>query len=301
MPTQTAEPTVVSQSEEPRPTPTFEPTPTAEASPTLSAGPEWLVLTNQFRLEADLPQLVENTDWSNGSVLHSQYMVNNTQAVHYEDINNTWYRGSGNEAGINGLIAVGGFSTAPDTWAIDYWMSATFHALPLMDPKLAEVGYGAFRDPATAFEMAATMDVERGRTSEVTQDTYPVLFPADGGRTWVLANRLGEFPDPLVSCGISRPTGPPIIIQIGDGDQTPNVTGSSLMKDGQAIPHCVIDETSYTNPNRDRQRIGREVLDKRDAIILIPHAPLEADSLYSVEVDVNGENIIWEFTAVESP
>lgn len=73
------------------------------------------------------------------------------------------------------------------------------------------------------------------------------------------------------------------------------------MKDGQTIPHCVFDETSYTNPGNDRQRIGRQILDKRDAIILIPHAPLEQDSSYSVEVEVNGEKITWEFTAVGSP
>jgi hypothetical protein len=88
---------------------------------------------------------------------------------------------------------------------------------------------------------------------------------------------------------------------MGNGDQTPSVTGSSLMKDGQTIPHCVIDETSYTNPNSNRQRIGRQVLDKRDAIVLIPHAPLVQDSTYSVEVEVNGETISWEFTAVASP
>lgn len=56
----------------PTPTATIPPTPTATVQPTPVPGPNWLRYYNQFRTQAGLPQLSENSSWSAGSLAHSQ-------------------------------------------------------------------------------------------------------------------------------------------------------------------------------------------------------------------------------------
>ena len=127
-----------------------------------------------------------------------------------------------------------------------------------------------------------------------------VAISRDGGQTWVLKHGLPEFPNPLTSCpGYQRPVGPPILLQIGPGDQVPVVTDHSFSQDGQELEHCVFDETSYVNP--DNQDTGRHLLDSRDAVVLMPRKPLEVGKAYTVRIVVNGQTVSWTFTAVGSP
>ncbi|WP_420631296.1 CAP domain-containing protein [Candidatus Leptofilum sp.] len=297
-PTAVAEPTAT-----PAPTATMPPPPTAV--PTNVPGPDWLRYFNQFRTQAGLPQLTENLAWSAGAAAHSQYMMLNSSTVHAEDPNSAGYSESGNEAGQNGNIAVSGWDGASDLWPIDYWITAPFHAVPMLNPLLTQIGYGVFRDASHSFKMTATLDISSKRDlGDLPAGlTYPVTFPQDGGEIWVLSYSLPEFPNPLTSCsGLQKPVGPPLVLQLGSGDVTPSVTQTSLTSsNGAFITHCALDETNYFNSNQYQQQQGRNILDKQDAIVLIPASPLTVGETYTASVTVNGETIEWTFTAVSPP
>lgn len=300
-PTATAVPTTPPEpTATPMPSPTLIPTPVP--SPTNVPGPDWLRYTNLFRTQAGVPQLRENVAWSEGSRLHSVYMINTNQTVHKENINSPWYTAEGNDAGINGNIAASGWLEAPDSWPIDYWISAPFHVVPMLDPTLREIGFGLHRDAASNLLLAATMDVKRGSGDLPDSINYPLFFPKDGGQTWVLKYDLPEFPNPMTSCsGFAKPVGAPIVIQLGSGELTPNIDSTSLLEGDSPLAHCVIDETRYVNPNPEWQRIGRLILDERDAIIILPGQPLVVGQRYTVNITVNGAAYSWQFDAVSRP
>jgi uncharacterized protein YkwD len=296
----TAQPT-----EPPAPTATIPPTPTATVQPTPVPGPNWLRYYNQFRTQASLPQLSENSSWSAGSLAHSQYMMNNSLSIHAEDPNKPGYSESGNQAGQNSNIAISGWEGASDLWSIDYWMTAPFHAVPMLNPRLTQTGFGVFRDASNSFKMTATLDVSSKRDlGELPAGiTFPITYPRDGGEIWTLNYTLPEFPNPLTACnGLQKPVGSPIILQIGDGSLVPSVTQTSLTSsDGTRLTHCVIDEKRYVNSNAYQQQQGRNILDKQDAIVLIPARPFTVGETYTASITVNGETVEWSFTAVSPP
>jgi hypothetical protein len=194
-------------------------------------------------------------------------------------------------------------------WPIDAWIAGPFHALGILDPKLAVTGYGVYRNASAPawLKMAATLDVLRGRTRAAPYP-FPVKFPGDGsvvpyptGCVGGACYGGGEAPDPLSPCpGYSVPTGLPIILQLGTGSVTPSVSASSLMQDGFPLQHCVYTETTYTNPLASEQSTGRAVLGSRDAVVLVPRSPLPAGATYTVSLTVNGTSYQWSFTVIES-
>lgn len=113
---------------------------------------------------------------------------------------------------------------------------------------------------------------------------------------------LPEFPEALSTCaGYVQPTGAPIILQLGDGQEVPNVTATSLSRDGEYLAHCRFDETNFTHPNEWRQKSARLILDNRDAIVIIPQQPMLPDSTYSVRIDANGQTYTWSFHTLAGP
>ncbi|MBK8988555.1 MAG: hypothetical protein IPM39_21205 [Chloroflexi bacterium] len=321
LPTETPppSPTAVVPTETPQPSPTAVPTDiplptetplsTAPAEPTIAptiasetvTGPGWLRYANQFRLQGGVSLLSENTLWTAGSLAHSRYMVLHNIATHFQDPELEGYSLEGAQAAANGNIAMSGSAGVSLIWPFDYWMSASFHALPMLDPQLQDVGYGDYRDASSAAGLTATLDVKRGINQSLTDFPYPLTFPKDGGQTWVTTFNLPEFPDSAAGCaGYTRPLGAPIIVQIGPGDQTPNVSQTELLRGGVSVPHCVFTETTYTNSSPYWQGIGRRILDERDAIVILPRSPLEVGQRYTVTV-VNGQTIQWQFDVVTRP
>lgn len=49
----------------------------------------------------------------------------------------------------------------------------------------------------------------------------------------------------------------PVIVQLGSGGVTPQVTASWFMDGNRPVRHCVFDETNYHNRNKTEQR-GRQ-------------------------------------------
>lgn len=283
------------------PTPTPMPTATPTATP-LPPAPEWLSYVNLFRVEANLPIVGENSSWSNGGNLHGRYMVKNDYIGHSEDPGNPWYTAEGLAAAQNGNVAVSSSVSASDYSMINLWMTGPFHAVGIIDPKLHTSGFGHYHEAIGTWRSGATLDVLRGRGGVPGSVSYPVLYPRNGGQLWLLSYSGGEYPNPISGCGYSGTTGGPIILQLGSGGITPNVTAYSLMQGSTPLTACVYDETSYSFPgDSSGEALGRSVLGSRDAIIMIPQLPLQQGQTYTVSITTNGNTHTWSFTAVTSP
>jgi hypothetical protein len=145
------------------------------------------------------------------------------------------------------------------------------------------------------------MDVARGQGTVPATITFPIAYPGDGKIINLRSFDGGEWPDPLTSCaGYAAPAGLPIILQVGPGNVTPNVTAHSFMQSATSLDHCLFDETSYTNPDGSTQTTGRNILNGRDAIVLIPKQPLTPGATYAVAITANGQTYSWSFTVSNS-
>ncbi len=288
--------------DEPPPTgahsPTDAPTPMATGSPTPVPGPEWLAHVNMYRRAAGLPDLTEQSDLTEGAVLHSRYMVKNGQFGHTEDPRNPWYSAAGKVAAENGNVYVSGRLTATHRDALNLWMTGPFHMLGIVDPRLTRTGYGDYTEDIGTWKFAATINVLSVRDRPVVDITFPVFYPADGA---VLPNRAyagGESPDPLTSCsGYDAPTGPPIALQLGAGNATPNVRSTRITQAVTELVHCKFDQTDYQNPDSGSRDLGRGILRMRSAVVIMPRATLQPGAEYEIEVDNSGTRYRWIFTA----
>jgi hypothetical protein len=172
----------------------------------------------------------------------------------------------------------------------------------VLAPKLQRVGYGNYNEAGGDISMAAVLDVRSERDNGSGTATYPIFFPKDGSTTWIGRHNLFEWPDPLTSCpGFVRPTGPPIVVQLGTGDIVPSVGGRALLMGDTPVDTCLFDETNYTNPDAWAQKAGRLILDNQDAVVILPRYPLIAGETYTAQVEVNGQRYTWQFDAVASP
>jgi len=245
---------------------------------------------------AALPPVTENASWSYGNWLHAHYMVKNDVIQHTEDPSNPWYTPEGLAAAQSSNLAGHHNVNTSDKWAIDAWMQAPFHAVGILDPQLLQVGYGSYREANGGLQMGAGLDVIRGLGHIPPSVEFPIKWPSDGASV-PLTLHWGEYPSPLTSCpGYSSPSGLPIILQIGPGNLTPNVTSHLFMQGSTPLEHCVFDETSYSNPDSSQQSLGRGILDSRDAIILIPRNPLTPGASYTVSITVSGKTHTWSFS-----
>lgn len=262
-----------------------------------SSIPTWLDYVNVYRALTALPAVTENATWSHGDWLHARYMIKNDYIGHDEDPNNSWYTDEGRAAAQNSDLVVSYSATMSDPTAIDVWMGAPFHAVGIIDPALAQVGYGSYREADGGYQTGAGLDVIRGLGAIPPTVTFPIFWPGDGKTVALSTFSGGEYPDPLTSCaGYTLPTGLPLILQIGDGALTPNVTAHSFKQGATALAHCIFDETNYTNSDGSQQSLVQSILGARDAIVLIPRAPLEAGKTYTASITANGNTHTWSFT-----
>src|SRR5581483_11635923 len=256
---------------------------------------DWLSQVNSHRNLAGLPEVTENPVWSDGCTKHARYMVKNNFIGHTEDSSNPWYTPEGLAAAqSSNLFASSGKLT--DDAAVDGWMEKPFHAVGILDPHLLKSGFGSYYESKTGVQTGACLDVLRGQGNLPNGVTFPIAYPKSGASMLASSYGGGESPDPLTSCpSYTAPTGPPIILQVGQGNVTPHVTAHSFSQGGTLLAHCVFDETSYLNPNSTEQALARAVLDTRDAIILLPRDPLSPGVAYTASITVNGQVYTWSF------
>lgn len=250
---------------------------------------------NYYRSLAGVPPVNENLAWSQGCVNHATYMAQNGLLTHQEDPANPWYTPEGVAAGQAANLS--GFSVTDlyQSWFTDLLMQAAFHALPMLNPRLTQAGYGNLIDGALPLPAAGCLDVWRG-IDYGQPGTYPVRWPATNGLTPLVEYGGGEQPDPLTSCpGYTVPSGLPVLLLLGNDVSTPVVTASSFTGNGQALAHCVFSETTYTNPDPSQQQQGRSTLDFFDGVVLMPREPLQLGTTYTVSLTVSGEAYTWSF------
>lgn len=263
--------------------------------------PPWLQYLNQYRAQANLPPLQEEPVWSDGAWKHARYMVKNDIIVHEEDPQKPWYSPDGDIAGRNSNVLISTSLAFSETQAIDLWMQGPFHALGILDPRLERTGFGIYHENIGSYKTGATLDVLRGRTTTPASSIrYPILWPSDGQTTALDRYNGSESPNPLTSCGFTAPSGLPILMQFGSGERTPKVLESALYNDQtHSLPHCVYTESTYYNPDLGQQNLGRNILNTRDAVVLIPQAPLQAGTYtVSIKVDLEGQisTYTWRFS-----
>lgn len=256
----------------------------------------WLDWVNIHRWIARLPPVYENVEWSQGNVLHARYMVKNDYIGHSEDSGNAWYTAEGDAAARNSDLMVSSLTSATDQYAVDLWMTAPFHAVGIIDPELRTTGYGSYREADGGWQMGAGLDVLRGLGEIPSSVQYPIVWPSNGS-TIHLTSYNSEYPDPLTSCpGFTAPAGLPLIVQLGSGNVTPDVTDHSFFRGETPLEHCIFDETNFTHPDGSQQSLARSILNSRDAIILIPRTPLLSGAIYTASITTNGQVISWSFT-----
>jgi uncharacterized protein YkwD len=256
---------------------------------------DWLGYLNFYRSLAKLPPVNENESWGIGGWYHSRYMVYNDFIGHEEDPSNSWYSSEGDLAAQSSNLVVTNSASTNDNYAIDSWMQAPFHALHILNPSLEQVGYGSFRAGDGGVQMGATLDVMRGLGGLPTSVEFPVLWPANG-MTVPIGTHTGEYPNPLASCpGYTAPAGLPILLQLGQGEVVPQVTGHSFKEGNKNLEHCVFDETNYANDSIMVEGLGQNILDSHDAVVLIPRQPLTPGLSYTVSITTNGQTYTWSF------
>lgn len=258
---------------------------------------DWLATVNGWRGLANLPPVTENPTWSAGALAHARYVVREDQIGHTEDPSSPDFSPEGLEAAQNGNVAGTSDLDATEGWAIDAWMTGPFHAVGVIDPSLAVSGFGIFHEQGPSVQTGAVLDVLRGRTADPSALTFPLALPADGMVLPVDRYAGNEVPDPLTSCpGYAAPTGFPLIVLAGPGFSGTTVTAHSLETGGTPVEHCVFDGGTYTNPDAGLQSTGRSGLAGRDAVVILPKAPLARGATYQAALTVNGETIAWSFT-----
>jgi len=291
-------PTAVPPTSSPTNTPVTGATPTNTPQPTPTNSPDWLSLVNDYRNQAQLPPVTENTAWSDGCVKHSTYMVENNVMTHDEDPNMPYYTTEGDQAGNSGNVYKSSSSWEPTFQdPIDTWMQGPFHGVGIIDPQLLQTGFGDYAKNTGLWNYAATLDVLRGGLGSLPSGiTFPIMWPGNGKTVPIFQYEGNETPDPRTHAGYTGYTGIPIIIQLGSGSVTPSVTSTSLTTGGSSVEHCWFDETNYINPDGSQQSLGRSVLGGRDAVVILPRYPLTKGATYNVSITTNGNTYSWSFT-----
>ncbi|HAT14282.1 MAG TPA: hypothetical protein DCS91_12575, partial [Microcoleaceae bacterium UBA11344] len=177
-----------------------------------------------------------------------------------------------------------------------------------------EVGYGAYREADGTFASGATLVLQGEYGSLPSSVQFPITWPGDGQTIPASIRDYGggEWPDPLTSTGnpsYIAPSGLPLLLQLGIGGVTPNVTAHSFSRGGTPLEHAVFDETNYINPKngvleaygpgssaKDDQDVGRSGLDSQDTVLLVPRDPLLPGETYTASITANGKAYTWSFT-----
>jgi hypothetical protein len=175
-------------------------------------------------------------------------------------------------------------------------ITAPFHRLNLLSPKLSRVGYGQYCADRIC---VASLDVNSAivpiSLSSVSAP-HPVMFPPDGSRL-KLDNIDNEWPSPLSACpGYSTTTGPAITLQLGFGIPA-RLGGYSLVRDGASatpVTSCAFDAESYVNPDPVQQQRGRDGLNSYGAVMVIPERSLTPGT-YTISITVD-RPYTWSFT-----
>ena len=277
----------------------------APVAATSASTMSWLERINFYRSSNGLRAIRDDSRLSPAVAAHAHYLLQNftddirsgkpiPADAYKEKSGQSGYSVEGARVAEN-LQLAWGCSTYDAPQQIDRWLEGPFHRLPMLDPYLADVGYGEASEEGCW--------VAALRLPPPPEDVKPyrraVEFPPEGAN--IALEWIGlEVPDALASCsGYERPVGLPITLQIGRLVQT-RLTDHSLTEDGKPIEYCAFDAPGYRNPNPTEQEYGRWNLRNAGGIVIVPRAPLRPGSRYRISITTNDVTYAWSFTAAQT-
>lgn len=253
----------------------------------------WLDRVNLYRMQAGLDPVAESAALSDGSALHSQYMVINDELTHAENPNKPGYTAAGNQAGSSGNVYVSSSTAFTDNDAVDGWITGPFHAVGMLTPSLTDVGFGAYRDPdAGQWTMGATLDIWSAPRNWNNEADGAYTWPGDGSVIPV-RRHTNEYPSPTTHPGCGGHSGVPVLVFFENNANPSNVT---FTRNGSNVDHCVFDGTDYVNSNGSQQGLGRQILAGANAVVIFPAEPLTSGANYCFSASSGSESASACFT-----
>jgi hypothetical protein len=243
-------------------------------------------------------------------MFHSRYLVKE-EVSGAENPLSPWFTPEGEEARPNSQGFTSFDVNQVDAIAVEAWILNPFYAVRLLDPALARVGFGSYREAGGNIAMASYIDVTRGRDNPGAA-SLPVLFPAPGSTIpptssafnnptlgcprGTACNLLGGWGGSSFTCGGlgGQYNGFPIILQFAPGT-TPTVTAASLEGGGISTRVCAFTGATYTAFEEPYHTLGRRYLRERGAVVLLASRALPAGQTYTVSATVNGQVYQWSF------
>jgi hypothetical protein len=247
----------------------------ATAAP--AAGPAATVLAdlNARRAAAGLEPVALDAELSEGAALHARYLETHpAQKVAWPDAHDEYpeseaFTPAGAWAGARSVIAFDGAERC-----LDEWFGTFYHRVPLTHPGLLGIGLGT-AGSTTVLDCLSLQD---------PTGTYESRYPWDGQRG-VPRRFRSELPNPVPERADQSTLGYPITLQIGPSVRA-SVQAMRLLRGDHEVECFWSTPTAPTNPR----------LAPVGCYCLIPKAPLDATTTYTVEVVWPEQTNRWSFT-----
>jgi uncharacterized protein YkwD len=256
------------------------------------AEPEWLTTVNAYRAASGVGPIVNDPVQQSAVDKHVQYLAATASLVHNEDPAHPLYSPEGALAAQQSLL--GGWQGADrsDRQIVEDWMAAPFHAVHILEPRWQRGAYTSTHRPGGELTVAGVLNVTGGIGKKVAVKE-PILFPGRGS-TVPMTSFNSEVPNPLTACpGYVSPAGLPILAMFPNA---PSAAGVTLSQGGNPLEICIIDR-NYANPDGAAQATGRQLINQKNLVMIIPRAELAAGSSYDVTVDGGtAGKVAWSFT-----
>jgi len=246
-----------------------------------------LVLLNQYRLKAGVPQVRLNSLLSRGCDLHALYLSKNPWkglGGHEEDPLGAGFTEEGARAGKRSVISPFAPHETP-LEAMDSLIATLYHRISVLHPQLVEVGIGwAFRKDGIGHLVIDVGSLE-GRPDP---KTWPVLYPAPGQTDVPVEFGLGsrETPNPLPPEADTG--GYPVTVQFPEKVDKVLDLEIALLEGGKEVPCWV------STPDRP----ARADWPQPGVVCLIPREKLKPGTAYQVRFQYRSSGAArdWTFT-----
>lgn len=261
----------------------------ASASSAAASGAplDWYGALAFYRATAGLAPPAHHGVLSAYAFNHGRYMVCSGHFAHHE-LPGPHYTPEGNHAAHFSNIAVGPQGRSGRDW-IEGWMTAPFHAIAMLDPRLVYTGFGLAEAPpgdpcygAAPWGAGAALDVHTFKDPNIP--LRAMTWPGHETRVPLQAFRT-ETPDPRSNCpgGPAPWQGLPMLAFFS----TP-AAGAVMSLDGPngPVPMCTITAESYWHPDLGSQQLGQAIMASRNAAVGMP-LPVLAPGVYHL-VALNG-------------
>lgn len=246
---------------------------------------------NAYRKQADLPPVAIDPALSKACQAHADYLIQNYDAafagklnVHDEDPKLPGFSELGKRAAKASVISQS-FGRGDPLLGIDLWMASFYHRIPLLDPGLTKIGVGfARREKDNGCFVVVDKTGGKSRPKQGRVVVYPVPDQKNVQRLFCYG--FPEIPNPLPNNGDSKKAGHPITVTFFlDKVAVTGATASLKDEEGKDVPVWL----SWAEKPAVRGYAG-------SSICLIPKAPLQANTTYTVTAACKNAGKDWKDT-----